>query len=741
MRRRGVRTWSWGSAALWPAVVALSLMVSSAMALAGALEARADDGEDAGGRLPTPSIFVSGLDTGRSATDGITSDARPYLYGRGPGGGTVVITDRGGWYATVYVRPDGIWWIRLDLSDRGYRLAAYATRNGRRSDLTPIIELHIDTEAPEKPRAGLDPDFRTGRGYSTTSSRTPRIIGAGEPGTRVEVLAGKRVIASANVHPQGGWGVALPQQKLGRHTYQLRSVDVAGNRSKTRQMSINVVRGETISPEPEWSHDLGGLDGNNGSRFNIDLATELSSIGDVNGDGFDDFAVTHTFDGTAVVFGRAEPFPAIASVAQAVATGGFLVTHQPANGSSEFAEAVGLGDVNGDGVDDFGVQVLIYGYPEPNRHAFIIVYGRRAGFPSQINLATLPPAWASSLTMPDEWAAGAEPFAAPKVMAGIGDFNGDRIGDLALGVPDSWADGICSSPGVCGGSRGNVFVVYGRLGGFGAGLDVSALDGANGFRLAGFTTASPRTVDLGRTVVGAGDVNGDGLADLAIGSPGTVLAPASKGAAFVVFGRRSVPAVLSVATLDGATGFRAIGRGPAEEIGRTIAAVGDVNGDGVGDLAFGRVSTPEAPSGLVQILFGRSSFPSILNLSTLAGTTGSFIAAPTTVRGSLGHSIVGMGDMNGDGLDDIAVATRRYLQNRKKEAVYVVYGRRVWAGVRLARFGAGDGIRLLSEEAEFFFTSLMAGAGDVNGDHRGDLLVGGEVSSSTAIYLVRGGHW
>src|SRR5258708_5079527 len=107
---------------------------------------------------------------------------------------------------------------------------------------------------------------------------------------------------------------------------------------------------------------------------------------------------------------------------------------------------------------------------------------------------------------------------------------------------------------------------------FPAVFDVSSLNGNNGFTINGAAIKS----EFGYSVAGAGDINGDGKQDLIIGA---WLTNNFVGAAYVVFGSATFPRVLSVATLNGANGFKINGAASFGELGTSVAGVGDINGD------------------------------------------------------------------------------------------------------------------------------------------------------------------
>ncbi len=176
------------------------------------------------------------------------------------------------------------------------------------------------------------------------------------------------------------------------------------------------------------------------------------------------------------------------------------------------------GDVNGDGFDDL---VIGAPYADPNGFASgasYVVFGQAAGFPANLNLAALD--GANGFQLSGEavfdrlgWSVSA-----------AGDVNGDGFDDLLVGA-------FGADPN--GGDSGASYVVFGKASGFSANVNLSSLNGANGFQLSGeaFLDGS------GGSVSAAGDVNGDGFADLLIGAPNADLNGNGSGASYVVFGR------------------------------------------------------------------------------------------------------------------------------------------------------------------------------------------------------------
>ena len=149
-------------------------------------------------------------------------------------------------------------------------------------------------------------------------------------------------------------------------------------------------------------------------------------------------------------------------------------------------------------------------------------------------------------------------------VSGAGDINGDGLDDLIIGAARADTNGYLS---------GESYVVFGKEEGFEASLNLADLDGSDGFVLNGIDERD----FSGRSVSGAGDINGDGLDDLIIGTSGAE-------ASYVVFGQEEgFEASLNLADLDGSNGFVLNGIEASDSSGYSVSGAGDVNGDGIND--------------------------------------------------------------------------------------------------------------------------------------------------------------
>jgi len=475
------------------------------------------------------------------------------------------------------------------------------------------------------------------------------------------------------------------------------------------------------------SFNLSDLTGSNGFTINgvapFDTSGySVSNAGDINGDGIGDIVIgapgytrdnpdATTTPGTSyVVFGSQAGFPANFELSTLNGTNGFALNGVAADDWTGFSVS-GAGDVNGDGKDD-----LIIGAngADPNElenaGSSYVLFGSTSGFAPSIDLATLTGSNGFTINGIGE---GDELGSS---VSGAGDINGDGLDDVIIGALRANPDGLQDA--------GQSYVVFGSNNGFPTSLNVSDLDGNNGFTIDGIAEEDESGVSLSA----AGDVNGDGIDDLIIGAYGADPNGENKaGQSYVVFGSTGgfAPS-LNLSALDGTNGFAI--NGIAEgDYSSQVSAAGDINGDGIDDLiigAYGADPKGNAFAGTSYVVFGSpEAFPASLNLSALDGTNGFAINGIAEYDIS-GFSVSSAGDFNGDGIDDLIISAPGAETSAGQS--YLVFGSKEGfsASINLSSLDGINGSVLNGVNPNDFSGVSVSGAGDINGDGVDDLIIG-----------------
>jgi hypothetical protein len=277
-------------------------------------------------------------------------------------------------------------------------------------------------------------------------------------------------------------------------------------------------------------------------------------------------------------------------------------------------------------------------------------------------------------------------------VASAGDTNGDGIDDLLVGARGNDARGI---------QAGQAYLFLGPVAGALSPADAAA------------TFAGDAFDELGRAVAGAGDLNGDGLADVAIGAPLALDGGISSGQVLVYYG--PVTGAQAPQTADAVINGIVFN----ELLGHAIAAAGDLNGDGIGDLAIGapRPNLNGSGTGAVYVFFGPV-------VGTMSASAADIRITGERLNDEFGSSVSSAGDVNGDGIADLFVGASQFSGGLSGRAY-------VFHGPLPAQVSAADAdVILLGEANGDIFGATVDAVGDVNGDGFGDFVVGGEFSDT-----------
>ncbi|MCA9074874.1 MAG: FG-GAP repeat protein [Planctomycetaceae bacterium] len=427
----------------------------------------------------------------------------------------------------------------------------------------------------------------------------------------------------------------------------------------------------------------------------------------------------------------------------ALTIGGFpSVTVRVTNTTGTAATLYGWIDTNADGVFDNATERASIAVPDGTSSGLItltfpqVLTGFTGTTYARFRLSTdtsaaNPTGAATDGEVEDHRATITEPTngtvaSQSKIASGVGGFGtldyNDRFGSSAIALGDLDSDGVTDmvvgaprDDTGTGSDKGAVYILLMNANGT-VKNSVKVADNTGGLgAISGFASA------FGSSLTSLGDLDGDGIVDLAVGAPYDDTGGTNRGAVYVLFLNGDGTVKSSQRIADGLSGFS--GLADNDEFGSSVSSIGDLDGDGVTDLAVGARSDDSGAfeSGAAHILFLNSD-GTVKGSQKIAEGVGGFGGLANS--DNFGVSIASLGDLNGDGLTDVAVGAHRDdTGGSTRGAVHVLFlnaNGSVQSHQKIADNTGGFGSLLNGVQ----FGYSLGALGDLDGNGVADLAVG-----------------
>ncbi|HEY9692686.1 MAG TPA: hypothetical protein V6D15_10795 [Oculatellaceae cyanobacterium] len=487
----------------------------------------------------------------------------------------------------------------------------------------------------------------------------------------------------------------------------------------------------------------------NGTAIDDNSGRSVSSAGDVNGDGIDDVIIgafgADPAGGTDagksyVVFGKSDTTAVNLSNVEA-GTGGFVIN---GTASDDFSgrSVSSAGDVNGDGFDD-------------------VIIGANGADPAGVSSAGKSYViYGSNLTgaVTQEGTAGVDTLtgmsASDVLIAGMGNdiLTGAGGADVLYGAAGDDILGISDTTfkRINGGTGTDTL----RVDGTGISLDLTAIANNKIMGIEQIDITGTGNNSLNFSVLDLQHLSDLSNQLLVMGNAGDTVTSSSQGwmaGSTTTIGSdlyqsytlgnstllvdTDITRTLALASVNlsdveaGTGGFVINGSALRDFSGFSVSSAGDVNGDGIDDVIIGALRADPAgrtDAGKSYVVFGKSDTTAV-NLSEVEAGTGGFVINGSAINDVSGVSVSSVGDVNGDGIDDVIIGASRADPAGVNYAgkSYVVFGKSDTTAVNLSDVEAGTGGFVINGTASDDRSGRsVSSAGDVNGDGIDDVIIG-----------------